>query len=221
MKFSNSIELEIRGERALFRDPLRPQTLPVPSCEALKGILGSIYWNPDFIWVPDSLRVMEPIGYTREGARTSDGSRFTNAGVHCLKDVRYQLRAHFVWNEQRPGSVKLTERDEIRHFRIALRSLARGGRRWVCLGRADCPAAVRSVHFGEGAGAYDSGKAVSLGILYPQLRLHGGRAALLQLHYGKRRYPLFGAGAVPPARTREQEVISCRSQNILPRSDTE
>lgn len=103
MKFSNSIELEIRGERALFRDPLRPQTLPVPSCEALKGILGSIYWNPDFIWVPDSLRVMEPIGYTREGARTSDGSRFTNAGVHCLKDVRYQLRAHFVWNEQRPG----------------------------------------------------------------------------------------------------------------------
>lgn len=166
MKFSNSIELEIRGERALFRDPLRPQTLPVPSCEALKGILGSIYWNPDFIWVPDSLRVMEPIGYTREGARTSDGSRFTNADVHCLKDVRYQLRAHFVWNEQRPGSVKLTERDEIRHFRIALRSLARGGRRWVCLGRADCPAAVRSVHFGEGAGAYDNGKAVSLGILY-------------------------------------------------------
>lgn len=76
VKFSNSIELEIRGERALFRDPLRPQTLPVPSCEALKGILGSIYWNPDFIWVPDSLRVMEPIGYTREGARTSDGSRF-------------------------------------------------------------------------------------------------------------------------------------------------
>jgi CRISPR-associated protein Cas5d len=166
VKFSNSIELEIRGERALFRDPLRPQTLPVPSCEALKGILGSIYWNPDFIWVPDSLRVMEPIGYTREGARTSDGSRFTNADVHCLKDVRYQLRAHFVWNEQRPGSVKLTERDEIRHFRIALRSLARGGRRWVCLGRADCPAAVRSVHFGEDAGAYDSGKAVSLGILY-------------------------------------------------------
>lgn len=148
MKFSNSIELEIRGERALFRDPLRPQTLPVPSCEALKGILVSIYWNPDFIWVPDSLRVMEPIGYTREGARTSDGSRFTNADVHCLKDVRYQLRAHFVWNEQRPGSVKLTERDEIKHFRIALRSLARGGRRWVCLGRADCPAAVRSVHFG-------------------------------------------------------------------------
>ena len=49
VKFSNSIELEIRGERALFRDPLRPQTLPVPSCEALKGILGSIYWNPDFI----------------------------------------------------------------------------------------------------------------------------------------------------------------------------
>ena len=127
VKFSNSIELEIRGERALFRDPLRPQTLPVPSCEALKGILGSIYWNPDFIWVPDSLRVMEPIGYTREGARTSDGSRFTNVGVHCLKDVRYQLRAHFVWNEQRLGSVKLTERDEIKHFRIALRSLARGG----------------------------------------------------------------------------------------------
>ena len=166
MKFSNSIELEIRGERALFRDPLRPQTLPVPSCEALKGILGSIYWNPDFIWVPDSLRVMEPIGYTREGARTSDGSRFTNAGVHCLKDVRYQLRAHFVWNEQRPGSVKLTERDEIRHFRIALRSLARaaadGSASAARTARRRCAQCISA----RAREPTTAAKAVSLGILY-------------------------------------------------------
>lgn len=215
MKFSNSIELEIRGERALFRDPLRPQTLPVPSCEALKGILGSIYWNPDFIWVPDSLRVMEPIGYTREGARTSDGSRFTNAGVHCLKDVRYQLRAHFVWNEQRPGSVKLTERDEIRH-------LPRPRRPQMGLPRPrGLPGGGALSAFRRGRGSLRQRQGGQPGDPLPQLRLHGGRAALLQLHYGKRRYPLFGAGAFHPARTREQEVISCRSQNILPRSDTE
>lgn len=221
MKFSNSIELEIRGERALFRDPLRPQTLPVPSCEALKGILGSIYWNPDFIWVPDSLRVMEPIGYTREGARTSDGSRFTNADVHCLKDVRYQLRAHFVWNEQRPGSVKLTERDEIKHFRIALRSLARGGRRWVCLGRADCPAGGALSAFRRGRGSYDAARRSAWGSSTTASTTRRASRATFNciMESGVIRYS--APGAVPPARTREQEVISCRSQNILPRSDTE
>lgn len=64
MKFSNSIELEIRGERALFRDPLRPQTLPVPSCEALKGILGSIY----------RLHLLESGFYLGTGQSSRDGT---------------------------------------------------------------------------------------------------------------------------------------------------
>lgn len=164
MNFTNSIELEIRGERALFRDPLSPQTLPVPSCEALKGILGSIYWNPVFTWVPDSLRVMERIRFCSEGARMRVGGRAVNSSRSLLFDVRYQLRAHFVWNEQRPDLS--SDRSEDKHFRIALRSLSRGGRRSVYLGSPDCPAAVRSVHFGEGAGAYDGSEQACFGTLY-------------------------------------------------------
>lgn len=165
MKFPNSIELEIRGDRALFRDPLRSDGIPVPSCEALKGILGSIYRDPVFKWVPDSLRVMERISYVREGARIFDGKHFANVDRHYLFNVRYQLRAHFEWNDQLIDTSNLTESDEHKHFRIALRSLSRGGRRNVYLGSTDCPATVRSVHFGRGAGFYDDA-VVSFGELF-------------------------------------------------------
>lgn len=137
MNFSNSIELEIRGERALFRDPVRHEPIPVPSFETLKGILCSVYWNPVFTWVPDGLRVMEEIIFLDEGARLTKGKRIENVTLRYLFNVKYQLRAHFVWNEQRPDLAH--DRDENKHFRIALRSLSRGGRRNVYLGSADCP----------------------------------------------------------------------------------
>lgn len=164
MNFSNSIELEISGERALFRDPLGPEPLPVPSYGALKGILCSVYWNPAFIWVPDSLRVMEHISWAGEGVHVTGGKHSRNFSSAHLRSVRYQLRAHFVWNEQRPDLAP--DRDENRHFRIALRSLSRGGRRAVYLGSPDCPGTVRSAHFGSGAGYYDNAGLMSFGRLF-------------------------------------------------------
>lgn len=164
MNFSNSIELEIRGERALFRDPVKHEPIPVPSFETLKGILCSVYWNPVFTWVPDRLRVMEKIIFLDEGARLSTGKRTENVTLRYLFNVKYQLRAHFVWNEQRPDLAH--DRDENKHFRIALRSLSRGGRRNVYLGSADCPGEVRSVHFGSGEGFYDCAGRVDFGEMF-------------------------------------------------------
>lgn len=66
MRFSNSVELRIWGRYALFSEPItrvggEKCSYPVPTYQALKGILESCYWKPTFIWCPDELRVMRAI----------------------------------------------------------------------------------------------------------------------------------------------------------------
>ena len=150
-------------------------SLPVPTYEAVKGILRSVYWKPTFIWVPDELRIMNAISFEKFSIkqRRKGVSEFIDKQRLC--NVCYQLRAHFVWNENRPELA--ADRDENKHFRIALRSLSRGGRRAVYLGTADCTGYVRSVRFGSGKGFYDGcdrdfGEMYH-GITYPDENLTG------------------------------------------------
>ena len=117
----------------MFTDPESGGSFPVPTFEAVKGILRAVYWKPTFIWVPDELRVMNRI--SMEDCSVMRRGRCVVQ--RRLADIRWQVRAHFVWNENRPEFAR--DRDEDKHFRIALRSLARGGRFPVWLGTADCP----------------------------------------------------------------------------------
>ena len=146
----------------MFTDPYShgTQSFQVPTYEAVKGILRSIYWKPTFVWIPDELRVMNRI-CTEE---YSVQRRVRGVVQKRLMDVRYQVRAHFVWNENRPEFAD--DCDENKHFRIALRSLANGGRFPVWLGTADCCGEVRSAHFGSGVGFYDNSGIVDFGIMY-------------------------------------------------------
>lgn len=158
LTFSNTIELEIYGSHAMFTDPEqkaagRLRSLPVPTYEALKGILRSVYWKPTFIWVPDELRVMNKIATEKYPVKLRQNGRIAITEKERLINPRYQLRAHFIWNENRPELA--ADRDENKHFRIALRCLSKGGRRSVYLGTGDCFGYVRSVHFGSGRGFYD------------------------------------------------------------------
>ena len=62
----NIVEFEVFGDYALFSDPLmrlggEKCTYQVPTYEALKGILSSVYWKPTFIWRIMDVRVMNPI----------------------------------------------------------------------------------------------------------------------------------------------------------------
>jgi len=49
-----------------------------------------------------------------------------------LSDVQYQVRAHFEWNEHRPELAH--DRVDGKHYEIAKRMLARGGRQDIFLG---------------------------------------------------------------------------------------
>ena len=170
-KYDNIVEFEVTGDYALFSDPLmrvggEKCTYPVPTYEALKGILHSIYWKPTLIWVIDAVRVMNPIQMETKGIRPlkyyenkNDLSYYT-----YLKNCRYQVRACFDWNDNRPELA--ADRNENKHHNIAKRMIEKGGRRDIFLGTRECQGYVEPCVFGSGEGAYDSLPELSFGLMY-------------------------------------------------------
>lgn len=169
MKKENSIEFKVYGKKALFSDPItrvggEKFSYQVPTYQALRGIVESIYWKPTFVWVIDKVRVMKPIQTASEGVRpiNYDGGN-TLSYYTYLKDVEYRVKAHFEWNENRSNLAD--DRNENKHFFIAKRYLEKGGRRDVFLGTRECQAYVEPCDFDEGIGAYDTLDELSFGLM--------------------------------------------------------
>ncbi len=166
----NIIEYEVYGKYALFSDPImrvggEKCTYQLPTYEALKGITASIYWKPTFIWYIDAVRIMNSIQTETKGIRPikmhggNDLSYYT-----YLKDVRYQVRAHFEWNDNRPELVQ--DRNENKHHNIAKRMVEKGGRRDIFLGTRECQGYVKPCRFGEGVSAYNDIEELNFGLMY-------------------------------------------------------
>lgn len=81
-----------------------------------------------------------------------------------LKDVRYQVLAHFEWNDLREELAD--DRDENKHHNIAMRSVRQGGRRDIFLGARECQAYVEPCEFGGGEGFYDSYGEWNMGYMF-------------------------------------------------------
>ncbi|MEK4800887.1 type I-C CRISPR-associated protein Cas5c [Oceanobacillus sp. FSL K6-0118] len=155
----NEIQFELFGDYALFTDPLtkiggEKLSYSVPTYQALKGIVESIYWKPTIMFIIDELRVMKPIQMESKGIRPIEyGGGNTLANYTYLKDVHYQVKAHFEFNMSRPDME--FDRNEGKHFSILQRSLKAGGRRDIFLGTRECQGYVEPCEFGSGKGFYD------------------------------------------------------------------
>ena len=73
-KYRNTIEFEVYGDYALFSDPVtrvggEKSSYHIPTYEALKGIVESIYWKPSIMWIVDAVRIMKPIQTETKGVR--------------------------------------------------------------------------------------------------------------------------------------------------------
>ena len=171
MEHANIIEFEVYGRYAMFTDPLtrvggEKCTYHIPTYEALKGIVSSIYWKPTIIWIVDQVRIMNPIQTEVKGIRPLKYAEKGNdlSFYTYLKDCRYQVRAHFEWNYNRPELEN--DRNENKHWSMAKRSLEKGGRRDVFLGTRECQAYVEPCIFGEGEGFYDNISQLDYGYMY-------------------------------------------------------
>lgn len=170
MIYRNTVEFEVSGSYGLFSDPVmrvggEKCSLQVPTYEALKGILSSVYWKPTLIWYVDAVRVMNPIQTEVKGIRPIKMSGGNDLSYYTyLKKCRYQVRAHFEWNMNRPELA--ADRVENKHHNIAKRMVQRGGRRDIFLGTRECQGYVEPCAFGEGEGAYDSTPELAFGLMY-------------------------------------------------------
>ncbi|MFF3926398.1 type I-C CRISPR-associated protein Cas5c [Paenibacillus lactis] len=170
--FRNSVEFSVYGDYALFTDPLtklggEKLSYQVPTYQALKGIVESVYWKPTLTMIVDAVRVMNPIRMESKGVRPIDYSGGnTLANYTYLRDVHYQVRCHFIFNLNRPDMA--FDRDEHKHHNILKRSVQAGGRRDIFLGTRECQGYVEPCEFGEGKGFYDEYGDIHLGTM-----LHG------------------------------------------------
>ena len=171
MNKENTVEFKVSGKYALFTDPLtrvggEKYSYQIPTYEALKGILSSVYWKPTITWIIDKVRVMNPIKtQTRSARPVKYGSASNDLSIYTyLADVEYQVQAHFDWNLNREDLAK--DRNENKHFFVAKRMIERGGRRDIFLGTRECQGYVEPCRFGEGSGAYDDIPELSFGLMF-------------------------------------------------------
>lgn len=178
----NSIEFKVWGINALFTNPItkiggEKCTYLVPTYEALKGITQSIYWKPTIVWIIDKVRIMNKIRTESKNVKPLKYNGGNDLSIYtylCGKIdfenpdktefVEYQVKAHFEWNMQRPDLEG--DRNEDKHFNIAKRSLAKGGRRDIFLGARECYGYVEPCKFGEGESFYDNDGEFSFGMMF-------------------------------------------------------
>ena len=118
----NIVEFQVTGDYGLFSDPImriggEKCSYQVPTYEALKGILSSVYWKPTMIWYIDAVRVMNQIQTEVKGIRPIKYQGGNDLAYYTyLKNCRYQVRAHFEWNENRPELA--ADRNENKHHTL-------------------------------------------------------------------------------------------------------
>lgn len=170
MRYDNIVEFEVTGDYGLFSDPImrvggEKCSYQIPTYEALKGILASVYWKPTIIWYIDAVRVMNQIRTEVKGIRPIKYNGGNDLAYYTyLKNCRYQVRAHFEWNLNRPELEQ--DRNEDKHYKISKRMIDKGGRRDIFLGTRECQGYVEPCVFGAGDGFYDNLSQLSFGLMY-------------------------------------------------------
>jgi len=170
MEKENRVEFKVSGKYALFTDPLtkiggEKCSYHIPTYEALKGILSSVYWKPTIIWVIDHVRVMKRIRTQTRSAKPVEYGGGNSLAIYTyLADVEYQVQAHFEWNMNREDMAK--DRNENKHYYVAKRMIEKGGRRDIFLGARECQGYVEPCRFGECESDYDNYGEIAFDLMF-------------------------------------------------------
>lgn len=170
MEKENKVEFKVEGKYALFTDPLtkiggEKCSYHIPTYEALKGVLSSVYWKPTIVWIIDRVRVMKRIRTQTRSAKPVEYGGGNSLAIYTyLADVEYQVQAHFEWNMNRADMAK--DRNENKHHCVAKRMIEKGGRRDIFLGARECQGYVEPCEFGKGKGDYDDYGNIAFGLMF-------------------------------------------------------
>jgi CRISPR-associated protein Cas5d len=113
----------------------------------------------------DKVRVINRIQTESKGIRPIKMNGGNDLSFYTyLKDVKYQIKAHFDWNFNRENLAG--DRSYKKHGAIARRSLERGGRRDIFLGTRECQGYVEPCEYGSGEGFYDNYGTLEFGAMF-------------------------------------------------------
>lgn len=220
-KKRNSIEFKVSGRYAMFTEPIEriggeKCSYQIPTYEAVKGIVESIYWKPSIIWYVDAVRVMKKIQTESKGVKTLKMNRGSDLSYYTyLRDVEYQVLAHFEFNRNYPNLSD--DWNENKHHNIAKRCVAKGGRRDIFLGTRECQGYVEECSFGSGVGDYDGYGQLSFGLQfhgydYPNetgMEVLAKRSWMAQMENGLIVFP-------SPKECKDQYRVTVRPMKIKP-----
>lgn len=167
---NNRISFRLWGRYAMFTDPVsriggEKYSYHLPTYEAIKGTLKSIYWKPTLIWYVDKIRVIKPLRTQTKGTKPLNWDGGNSLAIYTfLHEVEYQVEAHFEWNLHRTELAN--DRINGKHYSIMQRMLEKGGRQDIFLGTRDCQGYVESCEFGSGASFYDGIDELSFGLMF-------------------------------------------------------
>ena len=166
---SNRLQMKVSGKYALFTDPMtkisgEKSSLMIPTYEALKGIVESVFWKPSIKWNIESVKILNPIRTERKGIRPIkyDGGNDLSYYTY-LSDVSYLVTYRFEWNKAYPQLQH--DWNENKYFFMAKRALERGGRRDVYLGVRECQAYIEEGNPDE-QGYYDNMEIMDFALMF-------------------------------------------------------
>ena len=96
-RYKNTVEFQVSGDYALFSDPVtrvggEKSSYMIPTYEALKGILQSVFWKPTIKWIIDEVRIMKPIRMEAKAIRPIKMEGGNDLAYYTyLHDVVYQV----------------------------------------------------------------------------------------------------------------------------------
>ena len=169
---SENFYIRITGSHALFTTPYSKGggeaiSYPIPTQQALIGIVDACYWKPVLKNVIDEVKIINPIKTQVRGSRAllKNGKADLNY-ISYLTNVEYLVKYHFEWNMAREDLAN--DRNMIKHTEIVKRSLKKGGRRDVFLGRRECVGFVEIIGRNEyeDATSHYQGENLSFGIMF-------------------------------------------------------
>lgn len=133
---SYGVQMLAYGPSACFTRPemkIERVTYEVPTVNAVRGLLESVYWHPGITWYVDKIHVENEIKTYVEMHNELDGQQRNTTFLH---DVCYGIEAHFESKKEHPGKV----------LEIFNSRLAKGRQyRQPCFGLRECEAYLRPV----------------------------------------------------------------------------
>lgn len=145
MEQSKHFYIRVTGDYALFTTPETKAggesfSYPVPTKQALQGIVDAVYFKPTFQNVVDAVRICSPIRTHVRGNRgliLFDSRKKSDLfNKSYLVSVDYIIKFHFIWATHRDDLAK--DRIMNKHTAIMERSIERGGRQSIFLGTREC-----------------------------------------------------------------------------------